>query len=76
MYMQRKIAGVKSSGCLDLFKSTELALYADIFMFFSFFLSISFVWCARNMKQLQIFTFLFKRDNILSNKKIRVGAKN
>ena len=28
------------------------------------------------MNQLQIFTFLFIKKNILGNKKIRVGAKN
>ena len=81
--MYSKIAAYKVVGYLDILKSTEIVLYADIWCFLSFFFfgiffflfSISFVCHAWNMKHLQIFDMLFKNNNILGNKKVRVRAK-
>ena len=49
--------------------------YMLIFDVFIFLFSISFVCHTWNMTQLQILTLLFKNNNILGNKKIRVGPK-
>ena len=47
-------------------------LISDVFFFFFNF----FCMPCMDMKQIQIFTFLFLKENILGSKKIRVGAKN
>ena len=61
-------------GYLDIFKSTELVLYADFYVFF-FLFSISFGCHTWNMKQLQTFTLLFKKYIFWAIKRIGYGPK-
>ena len=74
--MQSKIAASKVVGYVDLFKSTELVLYADIWFFF-FLLSISFVchaWRERGSIY-QIFKYNFDNFNIISIFPIKISIE-